>query len=314
VTARTHNIASRQRMQIVPVLRAIAESDLVASGGGSLLQDTTSEVSLFYYLAILRAAQIMNKKTMVIAQGIGPLNTGRSRRLTARVLKRTQIITVRDEQSASLLRDIGVTDVPIEVTADPALLLGTSRPDTAPSKRLAISLRPWKHQTEQIIQAAVDMVGSLFSGWSVASIAMQPGMDTTPMEQFLERLPDSVVDKRLVTGSYDTCLDAIRASDLTIGMRLHSLIFAAACHVPTLAISYDPKVDAFMQQINQTEFTCPISSLTTSRLCDTAAAVMSNLGSVRDGLCSAMPSLRAKAQRNGDIAVALAAPDADGKI
>ena len=38
---------------------------------------------------------------------------------------------------------------------------------------------------------------------------------------------------------------------LVIGMRLHALILAAAAHVPALAISYDPKVDAFAEQVAQ---------------------------------------------------------------
>ncbi|OGB87437.1 hypothetical protein A3J44_00135 [candidate division WOR-1 bacterium RIFCSPHIGHO2_02_FULL_45_12] len=39
--------------------------------------------------------------------------------------------------------------------------------------------------------------------------------------------------------------------DLLIGMRLHSLIFAAQNAVPMLGLSYDPKVAAFMKSIDQ---------------------------------------------------------------
>ena len=34
-----------------------------------------------------------------------------------------------------------------------------------------------------------------------------------------------------------------------LAMRLHSLIYASAVCVPTVGLSYDPKIDAFMQYI-----------------------------------------------------------------
>jgi polysaccharide pyruvyl transferase WcaK-like protein len=38
--------------------------------------------------------------------------------------------------------------------------------------------------------------------------------------------------------------------DLLIGMRLHSLIYAASQQVPMLGISYDPKIDQFLNRLD----------------------------------------------------------------
>jgi polysaccharide pyruvyl transferase WcaK-like protein len=38
--------------------------------------------------------------------------------------------------------------------------------------------------------------------------------------------------------------------DLLIGIRLHALIFAAVMHVPLLGISYDPKIDRFLETMS----------------------------------------------------------------
>lgn len=38
---------------------------------------------------------------------------------------------------------------------------------------------------------------------------------------------------------------------LLIGMRLHALILAAVANTPMIGISYDPKIDSFVQQVNQ---------------------------------------------------------------
>ena len=38
---------------------------------------------------------------------------------------------------------------------------------------------------------------------------------------------------------------------LLIGMRLHALILSAVANTPMVGISYDPKIDSFLQQVNQ---------------------------------------------------------------
>ena len=40
--------------------------------------------------------------------------------------------------------------------------------------------------------------------------------------------------------------------DVNIGVRLHSLVFSAVMNVPTVGISYDPKIDGFLELINMT--------------------------------------------------------------
>jgi polysaccharide pyruvyl transferase WcaK-like protein len=47
-------------------------------------------------------------------------------------------------------------------------------------------------------------------------------------------------------------LAAIGSARLVIGMRLHALVLAAAAGVPAIAVSYDPKVDAFATRVGQT--------------------------------------------------------------
>ena len=46
-------------------------------------------------------------------------------------------------------------------------------------------------------------------------------------------------------------LSIIGCMDLLVGVRLHSLIYAAVMGVPMIGISYDPKVDSFLSSIQQ---------------------------------------------------------------
>jgi len=46
-------------------------------------------------------------------------------------------------------------------------------------------------------------------------------------------------------------LGIIGKTQMLIGMRLHALIFAASLGIPVVGMVYEPKVEGFMQYINQ---------------------------------------------------------------
>ena len=120
-TRKLHGIRAEDRMNFSALRAVMRESDLLLSGGGSLLQDTTSVRSLLYYLWVARVALNASIPLMFYAQGMGPLRRNMSRTLVRMVANRAASITVRDESSARLLAAIGVTNPKIEVTADPRL-------------------------------------------------------------------------------------------------------------------------------------------------------------------------------------------------
>ncbi|NMB11692.1 MAG: hypothetical protein GX977_05340, partial [Firmicutes bacterium] len=51
-------------------------------------------------------------------------------------------------------------------------------------------------------------------------------------------------------------------ADYCLGMRLHSLIFAAVQEVPMLGIAYDPKVEEFLRQLGLEELAIPLPNAT----------------------------------------------------
>ena len=52
-TAAKHQVCSVYRFNPLGIIRAMKDSELIISGGGSLLQDVTSKRSLLYYLLSL---------------------------------------------------------------------------------------------------------------------------------------------------------------------------------------------------------------------------------------------------------------------
>lgn len=73
-TSKKYSVNSVRSFYMPDVLKEIQNTDVLISGGGSLLQDVTSLKSLVYYSFIIALALLFNKKVIIFAQGIGPVN------------------------------------------------------------------------------------------------------------------------------------------------------------------------------------------------------------------------------------------------
>lgn len=251
MTAERLGIRAVNRWDKAAVRREMSGAALFCSGGGSLLQDVTSVRSVYFYASQIRMAQKMNVPTMVLAQGLGPLNTRLGRYLAASALKRCALLSWRDEKSARLAQELGLGAVPNYTVCDPVLLW---QPKIAPideSGALVLALRPWR---DLDIDAAVEMVRNLCAaGEKVVLLPLycgtgdQSGEDERLAAEINRRLNDAVEVAAVRTP--EEVYAVISRAKMVVGMRLHALIMAAAANVPALAISYDPKVSAFAESM-----------------------------------------------------------------
>lgn len=261
-TARLHGVRSAHRMRLGEVRSALLRSDLLLSGGGSLLQDTTSLRSLAYYVWIIRLALAAGRPVMLYAQGVGPLRRSASRFLTRIAARRARCITVRDQESAALLRAIGVSQPQPEVTADPAFALSPAPPERArailaaagapaDAPLIGFAFRPWPagagfpgELARAVERAAKDC------GAHPVLIPFQPPGDLALAEAVARAagVPATVLREQRTPGEMlgvTACLEGLLA------MRLHALIFAAVSGVPSVAAAYDPKVGHLMRRLGR---------------------------------------------------------------
>ena len=89
-----------------------------------------------------------------------------------------------------------------------------------------------------------------------------------------------VVDKAL---SIEETLAYTKAFDFVIGMRLHSLIMAVAVDTPVVAISYDPKVENIMADM-QIPYCLKLEDMTPEALRKATEAVSDHLEEVRSAM------------------------------
>jgi polysaccharide pyruvyl transferase CsaB len=262
-TRSMHGVNAISRGDFKNIWRAMGRADLFVSGGGSLLQDVTSSKSLTYYLALLTMARLRRLPVMFYAQGIGPVTRPLSRAMIPPVVNGVNLITTRDQESATTFRHLGVSRPPITVAADPALALGPADPErgaiylkeagadlTRPL--IGVSVRRWnlwKEPAEPGLARALDQLAREF-GAQVVFIPMQRRADVEAAEAVAALMETPAV---LARGEFtwDQVHAMIARCNLLIGMRYHALVFAAMNGVPLVGLSYDPKNEAFLRQIGE---------------------------------------------------------------
>lgn len=260
-TKRKHGVNAISRLAFWKIFKTLQNCDLLISGGGSLLQDVTSDRSLYYYLTLIKVAKMLNKPVMLYAQGIGPLQKESARKAVASVLNKVDLITVRDETSRKELEDIGVK-VPVTVTADAVLSMHPVDKTIAerllqPYKlkgttpKIGVCVRSWKNNIEYqgILAKALDELVQELE----ASIVFIPMQYPADFEESL-KIANLMQENAVVLDQSFTTTELLSLSgtmDIMVGIRLHALIFASLMEKPVVGISYDPKIDNFLKMIGK---------------------------------------------------------------
>lgn len=262
-TAARYRVEACDRWKLSQIFQALRSANLLISGGGSLLQDATGQMSIPYYLGVAGMARALGKPVAFYAQGVGPIEGGFGRRLTRALGNRVQLITVRDEESYELLRRLGVKRPQMEVTVDPVVSLKPAPPQDPEYLEIArlkgecraegrpligIAPRPWK-DLKGFQQALTEAAGQLRQEEKaeILLIPMYHDQDLAFCEEMAAQLPSAHV----LRGRYGPAelLAIFRELDFMVAIRLHALIMGAVAGLPLAGITYDPKIDAFLQRL-----------------------------------------------------------------
>jgi len=297
-TEQQHGVAAVPRWPVGAVAEAVGRADLVVSGGGGLLQDATSLRSLLYYAGVLWLARQRGKRTAIVAQSIGPLRTRVGRWLARQAAERAALVTVRDEPSARLLREIGVSR-PVEVTADPAFLVEPAEGQERAG--IGLALREWPGGEEALAALIQGVRRWLESrGETAALFPFHSPRDVAPSERAAGVLGERARLVRLGERPEEAC-GIVAGMGLVVGVRLHALILASVAGVPWVSVSYDPKVTGFAEAAGMT-------CLTPAELTvDAAFAAIEETWEQREAkaemLRSRLAEWRALARRNVELLV-----------
>lgn len=238
-TARRFGVKAIHPLNLFRWLFALRRAKLFLSGGGSLLQDVTSQRSLWYYLFTICLAKKMGCAVQLYGCGIGPFLRDFSRSFTRKVLNSyVDAITLRDEHSLETLNNMAVTNPRLLLAADPALQLDPPAGDR--EQKLGLIVRPWLDFWGHV----PDFAAAARHAWENYRLPTAL-ICFAPEDKIAARsLEDALAEMNVpCTVSYNA--RRVGNMSLILSMRLHGLIFALQNATPAAGVSYDPKVSAF---------------------------------------------------------------------
>ena len=299
-------IEAVNRFDPFAVRRAIKRATCFVSGGGSLLQDRTSTRSLLYYTALIRMAKRYGKRVMFYANGIGPVESARNRERVRAVAEMADFITLRDEESFTALREMGVQNPNIRVTADPVyampsgdrdrgLTLLTERGIPTDKPVVGVSVR-FAAGMETNVAAFATFCDAVSETAQIVFIDMQQGADEAASAAVRAQMRAESYE---ISAPYDpgTMVDMLACMDAVVSTRLHSMIFAACSGVPVLGVVYDPKVSACAHALGM-PLAGDLEHFDVDRALTALREVLNDRAAYADKLRAATAELRERAKDN----------------
>jgi len=316
-----------ERFNVFSVINAMRHAKLFVSGGGNLLQNGTSNKSLVYYLFTIKLAKLMGKKTMLYANGIGPLYGEKAVKNTVKIVSDCDLITLREPDSADFLKKNLEDSDKVLLSADPALLLAPAtreRVDFILDKSgipkdkeyVIVSLRSVMNKKESIS----DTEEADFENQFASELGeLCRARDLYPIFIPMQVAYDSAVCKRVCEmcgkGSFLSDLSVselialISRSRFVCGMRLHSLIYSLAASVPFVALSYDPKVRSFAEYAEMPYVLDAPAGWENGMLIRAATDILENADLISEREKNKTAEFRRLAERDGSLAAELALKD-----
>ena len=298
------------RFNLFKILPLMRKTKLFMLGGGSLLQDVTSNRSLFYYLFMLFHAVKFGCKTMIYANGIGPVLVPRHQKQVNKVLSRLDRITIRDSISYKDLLKNGFSKETVLLTADEAFCYNYNVESRLPAefpatdkKILLVNLRPYARYPGDIsgdVAEALDRVATEYDLYPVL-LPVQFDQDEPILQKVSRQMnvPHHIFSKRLTEDEIIAC---IRRCDYLLTERLHPMVFAARMKKPVAGVVYDPKVAATADSLSISEYTVNLQDISTESIYQIVCRIIQNASEISQSLGPAADKMYQAAQQNSAIA------------
>ncbi|HTS87419.1 MAG TPA: polysaccharide pyruvyl transferase family protein [Gemmatimonadales bacterium] len=263
--------------------RLVAGSDLVVAAGGGQLDEFWGgpwghPFALYKWGRLARRARV---PFALISVGMCELETARARWLVRRAVGQADYRSFRDKVSSRRAEALGLK-APLPVVPDLAYGIPLPRPaipvGTGSARRVGVSPiayrdpRVWPGGDPAFFSGYVQRLAAVVRGlladgcevslfgtdWCDWAVVEDLRAVLTPAERAAVRVAD--------TKSVSSLLEYLVGLDLVLASRLHGLLLAQRAGRPTIALSYDLKVDTLMADMGLSHLCFPIANASADTL------------------------------------------------
>ena len=174
---------------------------------------------------------------------MGPFKSRVSEILVSKALRQCSLITVRDDESYSLLKKWGIPSLKV---VDPVYNLPI--PKLTKKRCLGVQLRNFPTLTQDFLVKLAGVINQEFVDYDVVLYSLQTAIDLDICNKFSKMLNvKNVIVKSDM--SISETIDELSSLEYLIAMRFHSALIGLKAGVRVLPIVYDKKVRILAQEV-----------------------------------------------------------------
>lgn len=294
----------RELVFTVRAARLLRKGDLLVVAGGGQLDETWGgpwrhPFALWRWTAL---ARLRGSRIAIASVGWGKLDSAIGRCLAAGALGRADYCSCRDAGSAANAAAIGMID-PGSVVPDIALALPLPAEHVQSAIRNVsrVGISPiafarqgtWPVADAEVYSRYLEELAAFVSSITARGLPVllfttgqMDGVTVTELVARVLQAPATRSDLIEVadTSTVGRLLDALATCNLVVTSRLHGVILAHRLALPTLAISFDRKVEAHMSDVGQSALCVDIRCFDRDGLLALFDALAARAGEVSDEL------------------------------
>lgn len=303
--SRRFGVRCYNRKNPLSLALAFLRADAFLCGGGSLLQNVTGKLSLYYYLCMLRLAKLCGALPILYAAGIGPLRGKAAQCATRKTLGSCAYVSLRDEDSLRFLQAQKIDAAKLHLGADVALLLPTppvfrthailKRIDVVQNCRYVCVCLKSGRLTDDSRRTVIAALRMLCREEDLLPIFLPlDESDLSVNAEAAYRLGGKLF---LAEESSDVTA-ILRGAQFLVSMRLHGMILATAVSLPTVGIptADDKKIPSFSRLAAQ-EFLLP-EELSLASLVDICRTFCTRGAALKPLISNAFTDLQKNAKKD----------------